>query len=225
MPACCLLQLVKERDDKVLPLDLRTGGTLGDDASQAAEAFEAEGGAKKQFVKKGKATQEEVDQPEFTKVEVKVGQITKVWAHPESDKLWCEEINIGDKFPKQVASGLREHFTEEQMKHRRLLVVVNLKSQTMGKFTSGGMVLCAKAGEKVVFVNPPEGALIGETVFAEGLTGFKPYSANQMKKNKVLEKVFPDLKTDAAGIATWAGKKLITSTGPCTAELPDAQIS
>jgi hypothetical protein len=114
----CLLQLAKERDEKALPLDLRTGGALGEDGSEGggeknAEAAAAEGGggggAKKQFVKKGKATEEEVDQPEFTKVEVKVGQITKV-RHVVTTggvwRWWCGRPEQGDVTRRDVATCL-----------------------------------------------------------------------------------------------------------------------
>ena len=101
------------------------------------------GGAKDDGVavgkKKGHAAHAQVQQPEFTKVEVKVGLIEKVWAHPDSSKLWMELVNVGDKFPKQIASGLRAHYTAEQMLHRRILVVNNLKAVTLGAFVHIGL--------------------------------------------------------------------------------------
>ena len=68
--------------------------------------------------------------------------------HATIDKLFCEEINLGAKFPRTVASGLRDHYTLEQMQDRRVLVVCNLPKRNMGKgknrFSSLGMVLCAE---------------------------------------------------------------------------------
>ena len=66
-------------------------------------------------------------QPDICKLEFKVGQITKVWVHPDADKLYCEEIECGEESPRQIASGLRPHYTLEEMEGRRLLVVSNLK--------------------------------------------------------------------------------------------------
>ena len=68
-----------------------------------------------------------VDQPDICKLEFKVGKITKVWAHPDADRLYCEQIDCGEETPREIASGLREHYTEEEMMGRRLLVVSNLK--------------------------------------------------------------------------------------------------
>jgi hypothetical protein len=45
-----------------------------------------------------------------------------------------------------------------------------------------------------------------------------------MKKHKVFDSVAPDLKTDAHGVATWQGRRLMTSAGPCTAALFHAAI-
>jgi methionine--tRNA ligase beta chain len=89
------------------------------------------------------------DQPEFTKMDIRVGVITKVWHHPEADKLFCEEIDVGEEEPRQIASGLREHYTLEQMLNRKVLVVCNLKSAKIVGFASSGMVLAAKVNLSV----------------------------------------------------------------------------
>ena len=39
-----------------------------------------------------------------------VGRIVKAWPHPESEKLWCEEIDVGEEAPRQIASGLRQFY-------------------------------------------------------------------------------------------------------------------
>ena len=66
-----------------------------------------------------------------------------MWHHPESDKLFCEEIECGEPEPRQVASGLRAYYTLEQMQDALLCVVCNLKPAKLAGFVSSGMVLCA----------------------------------------------------------------------------------
>jgi tRNA-binding EMAP/Myf-like protein len=74
------------------------------------------------------ATAPASDIPEICKLEFKVGRITKVWVHPDADKLYCEEIDCGEADgPRQIASGLRMHYEEEEMLGKRVLVVANLK--------------------------------------------------------------------------------------------------
>eukprot|EP00957_Ditylum_brightwellii_P130755 9975812-Ditylum_brightwellii.AAC.2 len=83
--------------------------------------------AKQQQPAKAKNAPANADQPEICKLEFKVGQISKVWNHPDADKLYCEEIECGEEEPRQIASGLRPHYDEAGMLGRRLLVVANLK--------------------------------------------------------------------------------------------------
>ena len=166
------------------------------------------------------------DQPEFTKIEIRVGKIVKVWNHPDADKLFCEEIDVGEESgPRLIASGLREHYSLEKMQGRKVLVVCNLKPAKIVGFTSNGMVLAAKGDGKVELISPPEDAEIGERVFVHGLTG-EPATSAQVKKKKIWETVAKDLRTAEGAVATWNGKELMTASGKCTADsLEGAPIS
>ena len=76
-------------------------------------------------------------------------------------------------------------------------------------------------------MEPPADAPIGERVTIEGIEGeFEPVSSTQAKKKKTWETVSKDLKTVDGGVATWQGKKLMTSKGPCkAATLADVPIA
>ena len=154
----------------------------------------------------------------WTKTDIRVGHIVKAWPHPDSDKLWCEEIDIGEDQPRQIASGLRHFYkTVDQIQGRKCLVVANLKPAKLGGFKSEGMVLCAGNADhtQVEFVDVPEGAAIGERVFVSGESG-DPSGPGAMKKKKIFAKLAEDLKTNSDKIATWQGKPMMTSAGPCT---------
>lgn len=166
------------------------------------------------------------NQPDFTKLQIKVGKIVKVWNHEKADKLYCEEIDLGEEGgPRQIASGLRGHYSLEEMQDRKVLVVCNLKSAKIVGFDSNGMVLAAKGEDKVELVEPPADAPIGESVFITGCTG-EPWSAAQVKKKKVFEAVAKSLKTNDEAVATWDGKLIMTTVGPCKASsLKGAPVS
>lgn len=160
------------------------------------------------------------DQPEICKLEFKVGVVTKVWVHETADKLYCEEIDVGEEAPRQIASGLRPHFTLEQMLGQRLLVVSNLKAKNLVGFKSHGMVLCAAAtnedgSERVEFVEPPPEAAIGEMVIFEGLPHPKPLSPAQVEKKKVFQACLDGLRTTEERVAEWNGHAFMTTAGPC----------
>ncbi|KAG9398828.1 hypothetical protein AC1031_014146 [Aphanomyces cochlioides] len=160
------------------------------------------------------------EQAEITKLDIRVGKIVNVWKHETADKLYCEEIDVGEDEPRQIASGLVKHYSLEEMQGRMLLVMCNLKPRNLVGFKSHGMVLCAVStnedgSENVAFVEPPADAKIGERVFYEGLTG-EPWTPAQVEKKKVLITAGEGLKSNEEGVAMWNDKVLMTSAGPCT---------
>lgn len=164
------------------------------------------------------------DIPDICKLEFKVGVITKVWVHESADKLYCEEIDIGEEQPRQIASGLRHHFTLEQMLGQRLIVISNLKPKNLVGFKSHGMVLCAAktidgttttATEVVEFVEPPHNANIGEIITFDGLPLPNPVTPNVVEKKKIFATVATSMMANEEGIAQWDGHTFLTSAGPC----------
>ncbi|KAL7534940.1 hypothetical protein ACHAWF_004999 [Thalassiosira exigua] len=185
--------------------------------------------AKKQKKEKKKQATPEVSQEiDISKLNILVGVIKKAWEHEEADKLFCEEIDVGEPELRQIASGLRAYYSTEDLVGRRVCVLANLKSRKLMGFPSHGMVLCASTddGSKVVFVDPPEDAEIGERVLVDGFAG-EPATENQVIKKKMLDAIFPDLRTDSNGIASFKGVPLRAGTGKCIAEggLENAQVS
>lgn len=177
---------------------------------------------------------EEAPPPRFSSLDVRVGKIVEAWEHPDSDKLFCERIDVGEAEPREIASGLRAHYALDDLQGRSVLVVCNLKPAKLAGFPSSGMVFCASSADKgkVEFLDPPASAQPGDRVLtqaeadalarAEAEEGAEaadvaPATANQMKKKKVLEKMSPGLKTNDERIATYNGETLVVSGAPCTA--------
>ena len=160
--------------------------------------------------------------PDICKLEFKVGIINKVWEHEAADKLYCEEIDCGEDEPRQIASGLRTHYSLDEMLNKRVLVVSNLKAKKLVGFKSHGMVLCAAAtqadgSERVEFVEPPEDAPLGEIVTFEGLPPPAPVSGAQVDKKKIFQACMDGMKTNDDCLGTWNGHVFMTSAGPCKA--------
>lgn len=164
-----------------------------------------------------------------SKLEIRVGLVVKCWDHPESDKLLCEEIDLGEGAVRSIASGLRPHYTAAQLEGRRVLVLANLKPRAIAGFTSNGMVLCASNAEHTVvkLLEPPASAAPGERVEFAGFSSEAATPA-QMAKKKILEKLAPQLKTDGEGRAKWGDAAYFTlKDGQVNADtlLPNASIS
>ncbi|KAG5192932.1 hypothetical protein JKP88DRAFT_268903 [Tribonema minus] len=167
------------------------------------------------------------DEADPTKLDIRVGVITKVWKHPDSEKLYCEEIDVGEDKPRQIASGLQAFYALEEMENRRVLVLANLKPRPLAGFKSEGMVLCASNADHTVvkFVNPPEGAPAGACITFPGRAG-EPATPAQIQKKKIMEKVMPLMKTDDAGVPGFDGCPFtVEDFGACSSEVPGAAVA
>lgn len=159
-------------------------------------------------------------------LDIRVGKIVKAWHHPESEKLFCEEIDLGEDAPRQIASGLRAFYKTEELEGRRVVVLCNLKSRKLVGFPSHGMVLCASNADHtaVECMEPPEDAAIGERVLFEGFEEGAPEVENKIAKKKIFEKIAPDLKTDANGVCVWKGAASKPSI-KASKGMPNAHVS
>ena len=175
---------------------------------------------------KGKQQQQQAAATfDVSALDIRVGKIVKAWHHPDSDKLFCEEIDLGEEAPRQIASGLRAFYKTEDLEGRRVVVLCNLKSRKLAGFPSHGMVLCASNADHtaVECMEPPEDAEIGQRIMFEGYEG-EPEPDNKIAKKKIFEKLAPDLKTDANGICVWKGAVSKPSI-KASKGMPDAQVS
>ena len=163
---------------------------------------------------------------DVTRLRIIVGKLKRVWAHPDADKLWCEEVDCGDAEPRLIASGLREYYkTPEDMEGRMVLVLANLKPRPMRGFTSHGMLLCASTEDRgVELIEPPKDAKLGERVTIGDLVG-EPDEVLNAKKNP-WEAVCEHFKTGKdEPLALFKDIPLMTSAGvPKAASLKDAPI-
>ncbi|KAL7492732.1 hypothetical protein ACHAWT_001774 [Skeletonema menzelii] len=169
--------------------------------------------------------------PPISALDIRVGRINKVWVHPEADKLFCEEIDVGEDEPRQIASGLRPYMNAEDLEGRMVLVLCNLKARNLAGFPSHGMVLCASNEDHSVvkLVSVPVEAKIGERVTVPGFN-FEgeegaPFAENKVGKKKVFEKIAPFLQTSEYGVPTFGGRPLLTSAGVCTSPINKGSVS
>jgi len=169
--------------------------------------------------------------PPITALDIRVGRINKVWEHEEADKLFCEEIDVGEDEPRLIASGLKPYLKTEDLDGRLCLVLCNLKARKLVGFPSHGMVLCASNSDhtKVRLVAPPVDAVVGERITVpdfdfEGEEG-TPYKENKVGKKKIFEKLAPHLLTNKYGVPEFLGRPFMTSGGICTSPIPEGSVS
>ena len=186
-------------------------------AQQQQQQQQGKGGKKKEKAAKAPAPpQQAAADFDISALDIRVGKITKVWPHDTADKLYCEEIDLGEEGgPRSIASGLRPFYQQQDMEGKMVLVLANLKARALMGFKSHGMVLCSSNADhtKVEIISPPEGSTIGERVEFEGFEGKDPEPENKVAKKKIFEKVEPDLKTTADGVVVWKDAIAKTSAG------------
>ncbi len=102
---------------------------------------------------------------DFEKLQFQVGEIVSCEEVKKSKKLLCSQVRIGSQM-KQIVSGIRPHYTAEEMVGKRVMVLTNLQPTVLAGFLSEGMILCAEdADGNLALVSPefkmPAGAEIG----------------------------------------------------------------
>ncbi len=97
----------------------------------------------------------EITYDEFAKMQFQVGEIIACEAVPKSKKLLCSKVRIGSQV-KQIVSGIKQHYSAEEMVGKKVMVLVNLKPATLAGVLSEGMLLCAEDAEGNLALLTPE---------------------------------------------------------------------
>ena len=118
---------------------------------EKVEAMRAE-----QAAASGEAAAEEKEEPvidlepkaeitfdDFEKMQFQVGEIIACEAVKKSKKLLCSQVKIGSQV-KQIVSGIKAHYSPEEMVGKKVMVLVNLKPAKLAGILSEGMILCAE---------------------------------------------------------------------------------
>ena len=97
----------------------------------------------------------EISIDDFMKVQLRVGEILKCEEVPKSKKLLCSQVKIGSEV-KQIVSGIKQHYSAEEMVGKKVVVVTNLKPAKLAGVLSEGMLLCAEDAEGNLSLLKPE---------------------------------------------------------------------
>lgn len=101
------------------------------------------------------APKEEITYDLFDKMQFQVGEIISCEEVPKSKKLLCSKVRIGSQV-KQIVSGIKQHYSAEEMVGKKVMVLVNLKPATLAGVVSEGMLLCAEDAEGNLALLTPE---------------------------------------------------------------------
>ena len=133
------------------------------DMKEFMEKLEADKAAKEAEAAKAEAMANGIDieaKPEITfedfgKLQFQVGEIIACEAVKKSKKLLCSQVKIGSQV-RQIVSGIKAHYTPEEMVGKKVMVVTNLKPAKLAGVLSEGMILCAEDADGNLSLMVPE---------------------------------------------------------------------
>ena len=97
----------------------------------------------------------EITFEDFEKMQFQVGEIISCEAVKKSKKLLCSQVKIGSQV-KQIVSGIKAHYTPEEMVGKKVMVLMNLKPAKLAGVLSEGMLLCAEDADGNLALMTPE---------------------------------------------------------------------
>ena len=133
------------------------------DMKEFMEKLEADKAAKEAEAAKAEAMANGIDieaKPEITfedfgKLQFQVGEIIACEAVKKSKTLLCSQVKIGSQV-RQIVSGIKAHYTPEEMVGKKVMVVTNLKPAKLAGVLSEGMILCAEDADGNLSLMVPE---------------------------------------------------------------------
>lgn len=133
---------IKEVIEKVEAMNAAASADTVEAEKEAAEVIDIE-------------AKPEIEYDDFAKLQFQVGEIIACEAVPKSKKLLCSLVRIGSQV-KQIVSGIKAHYSPEEMVGKKVMVVVNLKPAKLAGVMSEGMLLCAEDAEGNLSLMIPE---------------------------------------------------------------------
>ena len=121
------------------------------EAAQAAEAEKAEAPEDVIDIE----AKPEITFDDFMKMQFQVGEIIACEEVKKSRKLLCSQVRIGSEV-KQIVSGIKAHYSADEMVGKKVMVLVNLKPAKLAGVLSEGMLLCAEDADGNLALMTPE---------------------------------------------------------------------
>jgi len=113
---------------------------------------------------KVKKMKNEINYEDFSKVDLRVGEIIKAEEVEGADKLLKLYVDIGELGKKEIFAGIKKFYNPDSLIGSKAIIVVNLKPKTMKFGTSSGMALAADSDGKIIIINADKSIINGSKV-------------------------------------------------------------
>ncbi|MEK6955367.1 MAG: methionine--tRNA ligase subunit beta [Nanoarchaeota archaeon] len=98
---------------------------------------------------------EKIKYETFEKLDLRVATVKKVEDHPNADKLYVLEIDLGNE-TRTIVAGIKKYYTKEEILGKQIIVLANLEAAKLRGVESNGMLLAASDDKGNVIVLTPE---------------------------------------------------------------------
>lgn len=119
----------------------------------------------------------------YSALDLKVGRVTDVQAHPDADKLYVMKVDVGR--PITIVSGLKDYYTADELKEKVLVIVTNLEPAKLRGVMSEGMLLAAEEGGELALLTPEKPLSPGTQVSSGLEVGDKRLSFKEFQKLEI----------------------------------------
>ena len=133
----------------------------------------------------------------MSKVDIRVGKIVDIQPNTEGDKLYNEQIDVGNGEIRKIASGLRGKVDINDLKDSLVVCILNLEERNLKGWPSHGMILCTTGKDgKIEPLRPPQGSAPGDMVYIGDLPR-EPVPDKKCPWKKVCNKLLVNDKKEA----------------------------
>ena len=103
---------------------------------------------------------------DWEKIDLRVAKIKKVEDIEGADKLYKLTLDVGKLGERIICAGIKEHYSKEDLKNKKIIYFSNLKPREMRGIESQGMLLAAVSDDhkKVVLIEPGSEIKLGSKV-------------------------------------------------------------
>ena len=105
----------------------------------------------------------------FSKLDLRVAKVIDVKDHPQADKLYVMQLDLGPLGKRTIVAGIKPCYSKEELNGKSIVIVTNLKSATIRGVKSKGMLLAAEDDQGDVSLLNPKDATPGTEIFVEGI--------------------------------------------------------
>lgn len=103
---------------------------------------------------------------DWQKLDLRVAKILSIEDHPNADKLYVIEVDLGKLGKRKVVAGLKAYYKPKDLKNKLCIFFSNLEPATLRGVKSEGMILaaCSEDHKEVKIIQPAKEIELGSKV-------------------------------------------------------------